>query len=417
MKLKYYLSTVIVFSLSVWCASAQTYTHRAALPVVEKDGFYRIMLSPELGSFLSTDFANIRLLDKQNKEVPFIIDEESAYHTTQQFHDYAIIEKKQKAGCCTSLVLKNKDKEPINNISLIIKNADVFKEATLLGSDDKKQWYALKQHFTLESINNSTGTSEVKIVDFPLSNYVFYAIHIEDSTTSPLNIIKAGFYDTQTEIGKYSEVPGLQFSSVDSLKEKSTYVHFKFNNPRFVDKIEMKLTGAPFYRRNATLYEPKILLHKKGKKTIREAYNEFVDEVELSSTHATSLSFSNLKAQELLMVIENKDNPSLMVESAKAYQLNRYIIAWLTKNDSYTIRFGKNLEAPSYDLGFFRDSIPSNTTILQAEHVQQIPVIKTTVESKTFFTSRIIIWIAIVAVIVILGLMSVKMIRETNSKS
>jgi hypothetical protein len=416
MKMKYYLSTIVGISLSM-CASAQTYTHTAALPAVEKDGFYRIMLSPELGSFLSTDFANVRLFDKQNKEVPFLIDEEPAYHTTQQFHDYTIVEKKQKPGCCTSLILKNKDKEPINNISLVIKNAEVVKEATLLGSDDKKQWYALKQHFNLESINSATGTSEIKIVDFPLSNYVFYAIYIQDSTTAPLNIIKAGFYDTQTETGKYSEIPGLKFETADSAKEKSTYVHFQFDNPRFVDKIEMKLTGVPFYRRNAMLYEPKTLFRKKGKKQIRETYNEFIDEVELSSTHATTISFSTFKVKELIMVIENKDNPSLTVDNVKAYQLNRYITAWLKKNDTYTIRFGKDLQAPSYDLGFFRDSIPENTTILQAQHVQQIPVIKTTVESKTFFTNRIIIWIAIIAVIVVLGLMSVKMIRETNSKN
>ena len=184
-----------------------------------------------------------------------------------------------------------------------------------------------------------------------------------------------------------------------------------------MDKIEIKLTGAPFYRRKATIYEPKTQVRKKGKKQIRESYNEFIDEVEISSTHSTTLSFSNLKAKELIMVIQNEDNPSLTIENTKAFQLNRYITAWLKKDETYSIRFGKNIQAPSYDLGFFRDSIPENSTILQAKHVEEIPVIKASVESKTFFTSKIIIWVAIIGVIIVLGLMSVKMIRETNSKN
>src|SRR5688572_25447592 len=136
-----------VFFLSV-SLKAQEFIGEASLPVVQADGFYRVLISPQLGGFLNSEFSNVRILDNKGREVPYLYQEELPVQYTTQFKSYEILEKKQQKNCCTSLLLHNPGSQPINNISLSIKNAEVTKQATLLGSDDKENWFALKQHFT-----------------------------------------------------------------------------------------------------------------------------------------------------------------------------------------------------------------------------------------------------------------------------
>jgi hypothetical protein len=404
----------LLMLLIVAYADAQTFTHTAALPKVESDGFYKIFISPEMDPYLASDYHSVRLMDPADKEVPYLIDRETPVDVSQLFRMYTIIEKRMQPGCCTYLTLKNTDKKPIDNISLKIRNADVIKQATLLGSDDRKQWYALKEQFFLYADNNTSDVTRMDIVNFPLSNYVYYSLRINDSTTAPLNILNAGFYESQKKKGMYTEIKGLSASTADSVKEKNTYINFSFAGSRFVDRIEFLLEGAPFYHRKAFLYEPKERQLKKGR---RETYLGFVQSLELSSTHASMLSFpTDSKFKKLVLVIENEDNPPLSVKSANAYQLNRYFLAWLKKDTPYTLKFGKDLTVPSYDLVFFADSIPEFPTVIWAAGIRPILQSQSVAKDETLFTNNNIIWGALVIVIAALGFMSVKMVRETNAK-
>lgn len=406
-------SLVLLFIISnAFSVCAQSFIGEASLPPVAKDGFYRIKISPEAAIYLTNDFNNIRIYDNADKEVPFILQEEEANRTTQEFKDYEILEKKQKDGCCTSLMLHNPDQSQLNSISLIIKNADVTKEATLLGSDDKEHWYALKQHFTLYPAVNTNGTSELKIVDFPLSNYVYYSLRINDSTSAPINILKAGYFQIQSENGEYTGVPLTRISLADSAVQKRSYLHFQFDTLRLIDKLELSMKGQPYFLRKATLYVKKERILKKGGS---EKFYDLLQTVELNSKHPTQIGLGGIKVQDMLLIIENKDNPPLEVASAKAYQLNRFLIAWIEAGKQYMIRIKEDqFSKPVYDLSFFKDRIPDYPETLS---IGDITVFKNDVAKPgfTLFTTKAFVWAAVIFVIVILGFMSVRLLREAGS--
>ena len=71
---------------------------------------------------------------------------------------------------------------------------------------------------------------------------------------------------------------------------------------------------------------------------------------------------------------------------------------------------------PSYDLAFFKDSLSYQPTVLKVQNVQTIQAADKKEESPTFFTDKRVIWVAIILVIGILGFMSVRLIRETNTQ-
>jgi hypothetical protein len=410
--MKRYLG-IAFLSIAFLPVTAQQFKAEATLPVVDADGFYRVLFTPEAAAYPNQTFSNVRLYDAQQKEVPYIMEQEQPVYQQEKFQEYTIVEKKQEPGCCTTLILENRDKAAINNINLLIRNAEVVKEATLSGSDDQKSWFVIKEKFTLQSIDNPNDASAMKVVNFPLSNYTYYQLRINDSTQAPLNIIKAGYYNARTSEGAYTKVAPVSIATSDSIKQKKTYIHILFDTLRLLDKVELSLTGTPYFMRQVDVYERQARNTKKGVKD----YYEFVTSFGISSGGAAIVHLPMVKTRELMLVVENKDNPSLTVSSLNIHQLNRYLVAWLKKGEKYTLRFGdEQLVEPSYDLAFFKDSLSYQSTVLKIQDVRAIQQAGKKEESPTFFTDKRVIWVAIILVIGILGFMSVRLIRETNSQ-
>jgi len=254
----------------------------------------------------------------------------------------------------------------------------------------------------------------MKIVNFPLSDYQYYSLLIDDSTSAPLNILTAGYFEVEKEDGRYSEVSVKQVTAADSVKEKKTYLHIRFGGNQTIDKFELAMKGAPFFLRRAMVHVPRTRTVKGGK---TEKFYYPVQEIEITSKRPTSVEFAALKAIELLILIDNEDNPSLDVDSFKAYQLNRHLTAWLNAGTKYAVKVGKpELAAPNYDISFFKDSIPDSPHELQMSPVK-LSMVAQTVPSNTIFTTKVYIWVAVVAVILVLGFMSVRLLNEAGSST
>jgi hypothetical protein len=299
---------------------------------------------------------------------------------------------------------------PIRNVSLIIKNAETQKRGTLLGSDDQKTWYALKDNFYFDAIDNSDQTYEARALNFPLSNYEYLSLIIHDSTSAPLNILKVGYYETESTTGQYSTIPGSRFSVAEKKTEKQSVINIEFDSVQLVDKLEFFISNPPFYHRQATLYENTTRTNRKGK---TEAYQRYLEHVELTSTHPAMLSLNYGKLRKLSLVIDNADNQPLTIRSVQAFQLNRYVTAWLEADKSYSLIIGeKDLPAPNYDLAYFKEKIPSAPPVLLPEPFILLNAASAKSSSDTIFKSPAFIWSAIVLVGLVLGYMSWKMLGE-----
>lgn len=409
MKLKIIFFIILTTTGSIY---GQEFTAEAKLQSVEADGFYRIDVTPAMSAYTNAAFSNIRIYNQQKTEVPYLFQEEAIQYYSTQFKPYEIVEKKQVKNCCTLLTLKNLVSLPINNISLSIKNAEVSKQATLMGSDDRQNWFALKQHFLLHTINNPDNTMVVKIVDFPLSNYTFYKLEIDDSSSAPLNILSAGYYEQQTEEGKYTTIDDLKIKATDSMQRKQTFIRISLDTIMTIDRVKIAMTGQPYFLRRASLYSLQYSTNRKGE---QGSFFQWEYDMELSSKQTTILNVNELRSKELLVIIDNEDNPPLKLESALLLQRSRYLVAWLKKGEKYVLKTGAaSMSLPSYDLANFQENIPKQLTQVQLGEFTVFAK-QGAKTSTTIFTNRMIIWVAIIFVVALLGFMSVKLIRETNA--
>lgn len=388
--------------VSSYFSFSQNFSHEAKLPDVKENGFYNILLIPEVTQHLKYDLSDVRIYDHEQKEIPYILKSENS-SSSNVFNEYSILENKSTPKCCTQLILHNTNKSNIDNISLIIKNSDVRKKARLSGSDDNINWYIIKDDYSLESIYNDKATSEVKILNFPLSDYSYYKLDIDDSLNAPIKILKAGYYDSQFEDAKYLTLAFPSITQKDS-SDKKSYIKFSFGAAQFISKIKIEVNRPEYFLREATVCK---LIKDKTK-----SYFETIARVELRSNHENTIMLDYLKADELYLIVDNKDNQPLAVKSITGYQLIHYLTAQLDKNNHYVLRFGNStLNYPQYDLEFFKDSIHASKMIVTPEKTVSLAQ-KETIKKDDFFSTNLWIWVAIILVVALLGYMSFKMIRE-----
>ena len=143
----------------------------------------------------------------------------------------------------------------------------------------------------------------------------------------------------------------------------------------------------------------------------------FVESVVLNSKTPVRIALNGLRAQELWIAIDNHDNPPLTVSDIRVFQVNHYCIASLEKGKYYTLRFSDSLmKAPEYDLKYFRSAIPASLkTIVPAmpeERMQSEQ--QKQVAPYSLFSDKRFIWAALVLVVIILAMATLKMMKELN---
>lgn len=389
---------------------AQTFNYTAPLPRVERNGFYQIPLSPELISLLNENFSNIRLYDSV-REIPYLLNSEKPVFTSQKFVEYPIVEKLSK-NHFTQIVFANADKKSISNIALVIKNTDATKEATLLGSDDGNNWYALKESFLLAPIQSINQTYEMQIVDFPLSNYSRFKLKINDSTNAPLNILKIGYYETDEVLGNYNTLPSPHFTIDENQNTKKSTLKILFDTLMLVDKMEFEIKAPAFFNRSAVIKKPTVHFSRKGKMT---KSNDIIEAIPFNSKQQSVFHLPSAISKEFIVEIENEDNPPLQIASVKSYQLKRHLIAWLEKGKTYSIKIGSSdMPSPSYDIGsLFDEKNQNDLTILNHGSIVAVHS-KDKTKKHNWYEDKKLMWAAIILITGILAFMSYKMVKETR---
>ncbi|MGA0555595.1 hypothetical protein ACO2Q8_03020 [Larkinella sp. VNQ87] len=398
--------------LVLWQGSpAQDFQFRAEVPAVPQPGYYRILLLPSVLGRLNAAQTDLRLYDDKNREIPYLLTKNQPVQQTQ-FKAYELIGKTITPRVATTLVLRNPAKSPIHSLGLVIKNTNVRKKARLSGSNDAKTWYGIEDEYELEPVASSATTSEAKILDFPLSDYEYYQLEINDSLSAPLNILQVGYYTATARAGQYAEISGVSFAQRDSSNRKS-YVHIRFPTLARPDKLMISVKAPSQYRRSAELAQRRV---RKRKRAVSSPFFETVQGFELNSKDSLHPVYvSDLQTRDLYLIIENQDNAPLALETVKAYQAVTYALAELKPDQAYHLSFANpSVGRPVYDLVYFKDKIPANLPIVQVREPVATPTAG--VAPPSFFTNRWLIWGALGVVIVLLSFLSYRMVNEMKSR-
>lgn len=393
-------------------AYGQEFTYEATLDPVTESAYYKIALSPMLLGKLRTDHSDLRIYDNDGIEQPYLLRQEIAISSTSLFKEYEILEKNYKEDAISYLTFHNPEKNAIDNVSFIVKNTDVQKRARLSGSDDQKNWYVIKDNYLLHAMHSTDSTSELKILNFPLSDYAYFRLEINDNWKLPINILKVGYYDTEKIKGAFTLFDYPIASQKDSLK--TSYIKLVLPELMYLEKLKFEVSGADYYSRYTNVFSKQERINRKKKK---EVYFESIGTFDLNSNSRNEIIIKRLSTQELYVKIYNKDNQPLTIENVTGSYLNKYVVVKLKPQGSYTFKFGnQELKLPDYDLTAFADKIPYDISKINHKDIIRIKPIEDLYKEASVLDNPYFIWSIIGVVGIVLGLVSIRMIKEIGKK-
>ena len=413
--LKKKLNLIVILLFPV-IAFAQKFHWEAELNNVPANGFYKINISPDIVSASQNNANDFRIYDAAGTEIPYIHEAEKAVNLSKYFVGYKIIENKnlRRWPYYSRIVIHNPRKDKISNIQLVIRNADVTKRLKLSGSDDASHWYVIKDKYLFRSVHDNNETSVIKIMQFPVSDYEYFEILIDDWRDNPIQIQKAGYFNLAVEQGKYAKIKSPQFSQEDKKEDKKSTVHVVFPRQQLINKIGLKIDGPEFYYREAQILLKDSSVDKKHK---TEYFFRPVKSFVISSNSLNTIYLSGLRVKEFYLRIDNKDNQPIIVKEVKTWQLNHYLVAKLQKDKSYFIRTGDaDLKAPEYDLMYFKNEIPKSPKQLSTKKIVNI-FKKERAVPKGLQANKMVLWLIIGAIAILLIYFTTKMMGDIQKKN
>lgn len=372
-------SKIVVLAIGLLCGNTGMKAQgEASLPQVEEKGFYAIDLPWQVMGEARPDLSDVRLVDGAGEEVPYLLKEDRTQPAGSVFEDYPIGIRTE--GRFTKVTVET-DGRPLSSFTLRIKNADVKKRAVLQGSNDRKNWYAVKEHCPLEYPYDRTQTKADIKIDFPLSDYRWYLLSVNDSVSAPLNILQVGRW----KAGSGSEqnewlVPASETRLTNG--EHTTDIVLAYPSRYYFSKAIFYISSPEYYNREASLraVDPVGIPRKKRLPGSRRRYDVKMQEVSrfkglLSPEgNGTAMLDLNCYTDTLKLSIANGDDRPLQIDSVRTYIDRYYLVASLEPGTTYKLTYGNpDLAAPAYDLTFAR-YVPDTLRHLSVGNIRRLSV-------------------------------------------
>ncbi|MDR3058967.1 MAG: hypothetical protein LBU84_12605 [Prevotella sp.] len=391
------LYTTVGYAQSVWQGDLQS---------VDTSGYYNIELDQyAIAHSKDIELTDIRVLDKDNKEVPYFLRSVSPVQEIARFKSYDL-KNNSIRDSLNVIVVDNNKKENIKRFYIVVKAADVNKYATVRGSDDLKNWYIVKQKTGISNLSyNQSDSEEILVLDFPSGNYTYYEITLESNQGSPLDIIKVGKIENSSIYAQFTKIDLGRFISEEK-EDKKTYLRFPEQQEVYrVNKLEFKVNSSAYYLRHVSVID-----------TISGKRIGF----DLSSKSDNSFFVNNFPlGKHTVITIENNNNPPLTIDSIRVYGLNRYLCAYLEQGKEYCINIGvKNMALPKYDIHHFQADIPVDLPILKVSNLHGIPdeEVITPKRELSLIERPVFLWGVIIVIGLFLTFICVKMLKEMKKK-
>jgi len=413
--------TIIALALlpiSLW---AQHFSNKAKVNPVTGNAFYKIKINADIIAFCNNDLQDLRLFDNDGNEIPYLLNKEHLYEQHTTFSTYSFNQTKEANK--DIIIIENKNKDSIGQFLFEMKNADASRLIRISGSDNKDNWFVVRDSFYFESYGGDNTTMIQKSLQFPKTDYAFYKIEIRNnSNESPLNIIRIGNNNSSAIPAVFQRVNGITYTIADS--NKSTFIHVRVKPGNKVDRLSFTIDAPEMFHRNVVIkkfintgtYSNPSGSAIASKKIARE-YQPVTMNAELSSTYVNNIDCSdflgNEKCDSFIIQIMNQDDAPLHFKSIEGYQLGTTITAKLEKDKAYFLYFGDSLlTAPSYDLVYFNKNIPGNIKSIDVQNVQSKQQ-----EDKDEYNGnkdKWIVWIGLGLAGITILLLTINMMKKMN---
>lgn len=388
---------------------AQSPEWRAEVPAVEKAGFYVIALSPELLGASRADFGDIRLLDMDGNDVPYVLNEVSTPEDEGLFIPYQLI-RDEVLEHGTVLELERPSGQELEELHIWIRPIETEKSIRITGSDDRSEWFMVKDEHLVAQGARGDPPHQVLTVRLPRNDYRFLRLALNDSLTPPMNVLGVGrFTDGAARAWRYAETAPLSFVQTDTARESR--LHLALDAPLLAERLAFEVADTGFFRRDARVEAHRRGTMKKGTHAAPLHWAERLVNSVIASDRAACIDMAPTRLDTFDLVVSNGDDRPLRFVTLRVLARQRVLLANLQPDKRYHLATGDPaLEAPRYDIAHFADKLPPPVDTLSHSALKATPL--NTDGSVGFDPAAWWVWAAIVVLALGMGAVAVSLLRR-----
>ena len=391
---------------------SQDFNWKAKIESVTTEGYYKIYLSPDITSQLCHSFPDIRIVDENNEEIQYILKKQKTVYDKGLKFDLKILKNRHKKfKHYTEVEVHNKEKIIVTNLIFKIVNIHNPVYIKILGSDDEEKWYVIRKSFPVVPEITEAENTEIRVMDIPAAKFEYYKILFHDNDEIPIIVTDVYCHHLSDIRAEYVELKGPILNQIDTMDK--SIVSLEFKSPQFIDMLTFGIMGPEYYLRKAKMRKSDTT---SSETSSEEFYDQLNKDFYFGSLKSNRINLSDYKAQKIDFIVDNKDNEPLKFYKVNAYQLKNYLVAYLKPNIQYYIMFGDEKAGfPSYDLPYFKDTIPDLLPETYVYDITKQDVGKSNMDYIWKFPAKSI-WYIIGVVGIVLIYVSIKLLKERFGK-
>ncbi len=326
------------------------------------------MLTPAIYDAARPDFGDIRLVDAQGEQVPYVLVKPEDTPEERKY-ELALINRSTNADGAAMVTLDFEKKVVKNSIEVMTRGNNFRRAVKVEGSNDNTEFFTLVEHAYVFAV---TYDRRFEQVDLPKNDYRYLRITVAPMAReeqSPVIDEVMAFKIEKSVAERHPMEMALIEHSEDEKSKSSIYVYDIAYRHLPVSEIEFDVADDSFYRyvtvegRDAQTREVKVYGEDNRQRT-REV--EVKWERIISSTIYRYTEASGKKRERLTLripsgrrlhrylkiTIRNYDDRPVVVESASAKMIAHKIVFANMDNVAPTLYVGsETARTPRYDLG------------------------------------------------------------------
>ncbi|MBC8042596.1 MAG: hypothetical protein IAF08_04045 [Rhizobacter sp.] len=409
---------------SAIAVDGQPYRYQRAVSGLSgAQGYRQISLPPEVVAKLSLTLGDVRLYETSGDvktEVPYLLEaaETAAVRGEVAFE----IMNKSYSGAACFVTLRQRTRKTVNEIVLEFGEDNFDRYLTLEGSLDGAKWLTVAERLRVVSIRNAFVSYTYTTLNFTPSDYPYFRLKIPELKPERVNFRGATVSNFQSPQTSLDTLPVASWKVGTLAKTQQTEVLITLGTlgtlgtMYAVSRIELSFKkGKDFYRTVEASYKTQSAETAKMENLRPELKRDFWQSLTgtiFSSLEPSVIDAPDVRATALRVLINDRDNKPLEITGVRVLAVPQRLIAEFAPQKNYTLHYGKPGDRkPSYDLVYFKDSIPANLASLALgteEMITQPASQPSQLESKWW------LWAVMGVIIIVIGLFSFQMLRSTG---
>lgn len=356
------------------------------------------------------DLRIYRIRQKDSLEVPYLIS--GIWGTEAQTDEYFEILNKTKTDKGYYFTLQREDNQSeISEINLSFDNRNFDWRIDLEGSNDQKEWFGILENYRVLSIQNSKTDFSFENLIFEKTRYKYYRILVK-TNEKPLLSEAAFQNDDVLKYQKFNVHKIQNFKVKNDKKSKTSTAVFSLKNSLPIHSFRIKVENKNDFYRPISIYAIDTIATEKGKLA---EYSGIADGTLSSLKGADLKSYKEVLAKQMMIVIDNGDNPPLKISEIEVKTYENGIVFKAEKSGDYILTYGNQqiIDRPNYDIETFEEKISrekKDTVSLSNEMI----VKQADNRSKPLMESDYWLSGIMIVLILFLGYFSYKMIAKKS---